>query len=247
MSLKKQIKKLLAGILRTVPLDPVLLFTQYLGFLSAALIFFRDWRLQAYGWPQFFKHQINLSRWRFEPSRWSFTARGVYARENMFKGCAVLDLCCGDGTYSRLFFSDIAGKIDAVDNDPHALAYARRYNASPAISYHKIDIVNEGLPSAKYDVVVWNSAICYFSQGEIGRILGKIANAGRPGMKFCGSLPKASGYVDHKTEFEDGESVKRLLRGYFEVVAVIEVDEISATTFYFQATVPLMSVASGKN
>jgi len=228
-------------------LDPTLLFSQYLSSLGATLILIRDWPLQAYGWPQFFKHQINLCRWRFEPSRWSFTARGVYARENMVKGCAVLDLCCGDGTYSRLFFSDIAGEIDAVDNDPQALAYARRYNASPVIDYRKIDIVNEALPSAKYDVVVWNAAICYFTQEEIGNILGKIVNAGKPGMKFCGSLPKASGYVDHKTEFEGAESVRCLLRGYFSIVAVKEVDEISTVTFYFQATTPLMSATAGKD
>src|SRR5262249_49237273 len=59
----------------------------------------------------------------------------------------------GDGTYSRLFFSGIAGTIDAVDNNPHTLAYARRYNASPVISYRKMDIVSEVLPLEKYDVV----------------------------------------------------------------------------------------------
>jgi SAM-dependent methyltransferase len=206
-------------------------------------LFFREWRLQAYGRPQFFKHQINLCRWPSEPARWSFTARGVYAREGMFRNCRVLDLCCGDGSYSHLFFADIASKIDAVDNDPRAIAYARRYNSSPVISHHKLDIVAAPFPGTDYDIVVWNAAICYFSEQEIRGILGKIVSAGGPALKLTGMLPKANGWVDHKTEFEDSESVARLLREYFKVVSIKDVDEVSAVTFYFQASVPLAAPA----
>jgi SAM-dependent methyltransferase len=161
----------------------------------------------------------------------------------MFRGCAVLDLCCGDGTYSRLFFSDIAAKIDAVDNDPVALGYARRYNTAPAISYHQIDIVSQPLPVTRYDIVVWNAAICYFDRPQIGTILGKIVRAGRPGMRLCGMLPRGTGYVDHKTEFADARSVEALLKEYFDAVTVREIDEISAVTFYFSASEPRLETA----
>lgn len=225
--------------LRFVPLDGLLRLSQRATGALAGLLFVRDWRLEAFGRPQFFKHQINLSRWITEPGRWSFTARGVYARENMFKGCHVLDLCCGDGSYSYLFFSDIAGRVDAVDNDPHAIAYARRYRNSPVVSYHKLDIVNEPLPSGQYDVVVWNAAICYFREDEIRQILEKIVKVGKAGMKLNGMLPRANGWVDHKTEFADCRSVEEFLRQYFRVVTVREVDENPVTTFYFQACEPL--------
>ena len=43
----------------------------------------------------------------------------------MFDKCKVLDVCCGDGSYSYMFFSDIAGHIDAIDNDEYALQYAK--------------------------------------------------------------------------------------------------------------------------
>lgn len=225
--------------LRFLPIDSALTVSQRISAGLAALLFQRDWRLEARGRPQFFKHQINLSRWLWEPSRWSFTARGVYAREHMFRGCKVLDLCCGDGTYSYLFFSDIAGHIDAVDLDRYAIEYAKKHYQAPSIAYRNIDIIKEPLPSCDYDVVVWNAAICYFSEQDIRGILVKIVQAGRSSLVLDGMLPKANGWVDHKTEFADTRSVERLLRDYFGVVMVKEVDEGPTITFYFHASAPL--------
>jgi len=84
--LKRSLKGVLGGALRLVPLDALLFLSQRMGKRIASILTFRDWRLEAYGRPQFFKHEINLSLWRFEPARWSFAARGVYARESMFRG-----------------------------------------------------------------------------------------------------------------------------------------------------------------
>ena len=204
----------------------------------AGALYLRDWLLEARGRPQFFKHQINLGRWPLQPMRWSFAARGVYAREGMFKGCKVLDLCCGDGSVSYLFFSDIAGHVDAVDNDPYAIAYARRYFRSPVIDYRQVDIINGELPSNGYDFVVWNAAICYFSEADIRRILEKIVAAGKPSLRLVGMLPRANNWIDHKSEFADRTAVAGLLEGYFSSVHVREVDEVTGTTFYFQADAP---------
>jgi len=237
--LKRCLRGILGGSLRFVPLDALLFLSQRIGKSIASILTFRDWRLEAYGRPLFFKHEINLSLWRFEPARWSFAARGVYARESMFKGCSVLDLSCGDGSNSYLFFSDIAGHIDAVDNDTMALAYAKRYHAAPTISYHQIDVVNQPLPARRYDFVVWNAAICYFTEDEIRVILAKISDAAGEETVFCGMLPAASGYAHHTTEFSDQESLKALLRGYFGVVTIRELDEVSGRTFYFRASSPL--------
>jgi len=247
MTIKLFGKKILTGILKSLPLDAALQYSQSVSSALAKLIRFRDWGLQAYGWPQFFKHQINLSRWRFEPSCWSFTARGVFARENMFKNCLVLDLCCGDGSYSYMFFSDIALKIDAVDIDLHALTYAKKFFAAPTIYYHGLNIIEQPLPSNYdyYDVVVWNAAICYFSESEIRMILNKIILASKVGMVLCGMLPKASGYVDHKTEFKSHSSIATFLCGYFGVVTIKEVNEMQEGSnqpsifFYFRASEPL--------
>jgi SAM-dependent methyltransferase len=222
-----------------VPLDGLLRLSQRGMSVAAGLVRFRDWALQARGRPQFYKHYINLGRWAEDPTQWSFTARGVYARENMTRGCKVLDLCCGDGTYSYLFFSDVAGAIDAVDRDAYALEYARRYCSAPVITYHRIDITTDPLPSSGYDVVVWNAAICYFEEDDIRRILERVIEAAKPTMLLNGMLPRANGWIDHKTEFSDARSVDNFLRQFFRTVAVKELDEGSDVTFYFQASAPL--------
>ncbi len=224
--------------LRLVPLDSLLRACQRATYAVAGALYLRDWLLEARGRPQFFKHLINLGRWPLQPTRWSFAARGVYAREGMFKGCKVLDLCCGDGSVSYLFFSDIAGHVDAVDNDRYAIAYARRYFRSPVIDYLQVDIVSREFPSGGYDFVVWNAAICYFSEPDIRRILAKIVAAGKPTMRLAGMLPRANNWIDHKTEFADRNAVAALLGSYFGSVEVREVDEVTGTTFYFQAGAP---------
>jgi SAM-dependent methyltransferase len=242
--MKRSIRKFFTSAARwlplgILPLDGLLRLSQRCSAALARLVFVRDWQLEASGRPQFFKHQINLGRWVREPERWSFVARGVYAREGMFRGCKVLDLCCGDGSYSYLFFSDIAGHIDAVDNDPQAIAYAMRYFRAPVITYHKIDILSAPLPAAGYDVVVWNAAICYFREEEIRQVLRKIVAAGTASMQLKGMLPRANGWIDHKTEFAAASALERFLREFFGAVAIREVDEGANVTFYFEAAQPL--------
>ena len=241
MSAPKSLARRIARYLplRWLPLDSAVRASQRMTWFFARLLFIRDWQLEARGRPQFFKHAMNLAHWPFDPARWAFTARGVYARESMRRGCKVLDLCCGDGAYSRLFFADIARQVDAVDLDEYALDYARKYHAAPAVRFHRLDIVNQPLPDRDYDVVVWNAAICYFSEPDIRVVLDKIIAASRPDMQLIGMLPQAHGWIDHKTEFATAAEVENYLRQFFSEVAVREIDEGSIVSFYFRARVPL--------
>lgn len=225
--------------LRWLPLDFAVRASQRLASFFARLLFIRDWQLEARGRPQFFKHAMNLAQWPFDPARWAFTVRGVYAREAMLRGCKVLDLCCGDGAYSRLFFADIAAQVDAVDFDAYAIDYARKYHAARCVRFHRLDIVNQPFPDRDYDVVVWNAAICYFSERDIRVVIDKIIAASRSGMKLIGMLPRAHKWIDHKTEFATTAEVDTYLRQFFSEVMVRQIDEGAAISFYFQAASPL--------
>ena len=224
--------------LRWLPLDFALRASQRVSAWFARLLFIRDWQLEARGRPQFYKHSVNLARWPFDPKLWAFTARGVYAREAMRHGCKVLDLCCGDGAYSRLFFADVAGQVDAVDIDAYAIDYARRYHAAPGVRFQRLDIVSQPLPDHDYDVVVWNAAICYFNEPDIRTVLAKVIAASRPDMKLIGMLPRAHGWIDHKIEFASAAEVDAYLRKFFSDVTVREIEEGKSVTFYFQAASP---------
>ena len=239
--LKKKIKAILRFVskklpMRFVPLDGLLLLLGRLSAKVASLLFFRDWILESQGRPQFFKHQMNIERWPSEPDRWSFCARGVYSRENMFDKCKVLDVCCGDGSYSYMFFSDIAASIDAIDNDEYALKYAKKYSSRDSINYHLLDIISMPMPSRNYDFIIWNAAICYFDNHDIDLILRKFIDAGTPEMILTGMLPKGNGWIDHKTEFSEAAEVKELLLRYFKIVDIKEVSEGQSFTFYFKAS-----------
>ncbi len=236
--IKAMIRALAGFCFKLMPVDLFFRIAQRGPYLLARLTFFRDWVVMIKGRPQYFDHQINLYQWRYEPKRWSFTARGVYAREKMFRGCKVLDLCCGDGSYSYLFFSDIAGSIDAVDADQTAVDHAVKHYSFPNIRYHELDVIEDDFPASGYDFVIWNAAICYFELEAIHRILGKIVNAGNASLRLCGIAPLASGYVDHKTEFHDADELRALLQRYFTTVQIKQIDEITASNIYFQATGP---------
>ena len=157
---------------------------------------------------------------------------------------SVLDLCCGDGSYSYLFFSDIAGSVDAVDNDRMAIEYARKTYLADNLRFYRLDAVRDPFPASGYDVIVLNAAISYFSEAEIGVILEKIVRALVPNGFCYGMTPVANDYIDHKTEFEGGAALERVLRHFFSTVDIKLVDEVGAKNLYFCATGPV-STAKG--
>jgi len=229
-------------MLRLIPIDSLLRIIQLLQYFFARLLFLRDWEFEVMGRPQFFKHAVDLASWPFEQSRWGFTARGVYARQIMHRGCKVLDICCGDGFYSSMFFSDVANKVDAVDFDAYAIDYARAYYRRANVEYYQLDITRQLFPSTNYDVVVWNAAICYFSKIDIRTIIYKIINATTPSGVLIGMCPCANGWVDHITEFTGAFELEQFLSQFYDEVLVREIDEGRAISLYFQASRPLKNL-----
>jgi SAM-dependent methyltransferase len=194
--------------------------------------------LRLYGQPQFFKHYLNIYTWNKKPENCAFAARGIYARENMISDCVVLDLCCGDGSISYYFFSDIALKIDAVDNNELAIKFAKKYNLRENINYLQMNILNENLPIKLYDVIVFNAAMLYFTLTEIDMVFKKIILAGKENFTFCGMVPINPEYVDHKIKFFDETEVLNFLSIYFNRVEIKSQFEGKILTIYFKANIP---------
>lgn len=235
------LKKCFSIFLKILPVEFLIFSLCKLNRWLCKLLFLRDWTLLSYGRPQFYKHYTSLVSWYSNPSLWSFSARGVYARENMFPGCVVLDLCCGDGSNSYLFFSTIAFNIDAIDNNAHALAYARQYSSAENIRFLQIDIIKDELPNVKYDVIVFNAAILYFSLPELEIIFSKITRIKNNNLVFCGMFPINADYADHKTHFSGQDEFLKIIHPFFEQVTIRELDEMGVTTIYFRASKPIIS------
>lgn len=139
------------------------------------------------------RHLENLDGWYFSiDSNLDWLESGVLARMAMKPEFKVLDLCCGDGAYSYLFFRDIASHIDAVDYSPKTLKYAKKYFSANNITYHVQNILQDDFPSAEYDLIFWRAGIAYFDELENRKILDKISNSLKVGGVLIGATPKAN-------------------------------------------------------
>ena len=134
--------------------------------------------------PSSYKHEINLYNWIYDPSQSQFVEGGVFGRMLIKKDDNVLDLCCGDGSYSYLFFSDISKLVDAIDNDERAIKYARETYKKNNINYICDDLLQYKLKDEFYDVIVWRAGVAYFSKKDRKALFLKIYHS----LKMNGRL-----------------------------------------------------------
>ena len=174
--------------------------------------------------PPWFDHRIDL--YYLWPNNLFWLERGILPRKHMFEGCAVLDLFCGDGYYSRYFYSTIAGHIDALDKDPGAIAHARKWHSHPRIRYVQADAVHEDFPQSRYDVICWYEAIEHVRRSEYEAVIGRIKAAiGEAGV-LLGSTPivpadhLGKSNWQHQNEFTSVDSLREFLRKDFAEVKI---------------------------
>ena len=197
--------------------------------------FRRDWLL-CDSPPHFEDNRCFLHLWYLSRgTRWplgrnpDFLARGLFNREVMRAGDRVLDICCGDGFFDFLFYSGIAGQVDAIDIDRSAIAMANRYHLANNVSYRVLDCVKEELPQGSYDVVVWDGAIAHFTKDEVANVMAKIKNAlGSDGI-LVGSeaLETWEGKTwDHHLAFPEPADLRQFLLQFFPHVLIKEIPPI---------------------
>jgi len=145
--------------------------------------------------------------------------RAAMARDSFADGDRVLDIGCGDGFFTRRFYSDRAGQIDAIDVEQSAISHAERYHAHPKIKYLKRDAVAEPFPASNYDAVIWNGAIGHFSKADTAIVLKKVRACLRPSGVFAGSESLGTEGHDHLQFFGDEAAVQKLFQPYFRYVA----------------------------
>jgi len=201
-------------------------FSKKYAYYHTQLLLLKDWHLSSKT-PSSFKHEINLYSWRFNPAEVEF-AEVVYGRMYLKKGDTVLDLCCGDGSYAYLFFSDLASRIDSIDYDADTIAYAKKNYATENITFTCANLLEHSFPDEYYDLVVWASGVAYFSKENRAKILAKIHRS----LKSRGKLfiktpieekPSSSANqvsvitnkVDFETEF-NGYSILAEQRSYYQ-------------------------------
>jgi len=103
-------------------------------------------------------------------------------------GARVLDLCCGEGFYDRMYFAERASHIDALDMDTSAIALAKALNRRRNLRFYKADVAQGNFPDAEYDTVLCFSALQQMTRTQLDMLLPKIRAAVKAGGIFFGSV-----------------------------------------------------------
>ena len=183
--------------------------------------FRRQWVWRCSGdLPHFTDHRIKaffLAFGDLDLGPFSFY-RGFYNSELIREGDRLLDIGCGDGFFTRRFFSPKCSQIDAVDIEDEAIEVARRHNAASNICYRKLDAVNESFPSSNYDIVVWDGALGHFCEDDTAKVLEKISISLNKDGVFGGSESLGLEGHDHLQYFHSLGDLEPVLRRHFKYV-----------------------------
>jgi SAM-dependent methyltransferase len=185
--------------------------------------------------PGWFDHYIDqYYAWQKSnnPLMWE---RGVFGLLSMKAGARVLELCCGDGFNSHLFYSIRAGNVVAVDLDPDAIRTARRIHSAPNVSYAVADIRTQ-LPEGPFDNIVWDASLEYFTAEELAQLLSNIKSRLRVDGVFSGcAMVKDVLSAQHRHLLRTKNDLAMLLKPHFKNVRVFETIYPNRHNVYFFA------------
>jgi ubiquinone/menaquinone biosynthesis C-methylase UbiE len=197
-------------------------------------------------WPTrhlpYFDHRYDFLR---GPSNWYWQERGIQGVKLIPTQGKVLDLCCGEGTYSGLYYSTRAAHVDAVDRNPMALELARRRYRLANVSWIDADVLSDPFPSSDYDVVTLFAAIEHFSVANGSALLRKIARSLKPTGALIGSTPiyaEEGGHnEEHDNEFFSIEYLREFMQPHFGQVETWTSNWQGRVEAYFHCTSPAAS------
>ncbi|GHV13877.1 hypothetical protein FACS189491_09450 [Spirochaetia bacterium] len=151
-----------------------------------------------------------------------------------------MELCFGDGFYTKYFYSCIAKQIIACDFDKDAVKYASKQNKTLNIEYMLCDI-RYNMPEGLFDNIIWDAGLAIFSTGELDDIIKNIKLRLKKDQGILsGSTPAepadGKSYIMHKYEFKNMEDLKRFFKPYFKNVVVFETIYPDRHNLYFWAS-----------
>jgi SAM-dependent methyltransferase len=168
--------------------------------------------------PHFFDQRMGFFQFAFGHKDYGPYAlfRGFYSSEILRQGDRLLDIGCGDGFFTRRFFAERCGHIDAIDIEPSAIQAAVTYHSAPNITYHLLDAVNQPFPNDTYDVIVWDGAMGHFSPDATHLLLQKIYESLAQDGIFVGSESLGIEGSDHLQYFHSLNDLYQIFKPYFK-------------------------------
>lgn len=178
--------------------------------------------------PHFFGHRMGIFKFAFgkgDPVGPYSYYRAFFSSEVIQEGDRLLDIGCGDGFFTKRFYSMKCSQIDAIDIDKNAIKTAHRYNNARNIHYYQLDAIHSPFPGSIYDMIVWDGAIGHFSPQDCEKVLKKICEVLTPDGVFTGSesLGKEEGGYDH-LQFFSLDDLYFLLKAHFRHIQIRSID-----------------------
>jgi SAM-dependent methyltransferase len=168
------------------------------GGKSVAWIYRKIWSRRGL---QYFDHRFDHLR---GPQYTCWQERGVLGALAVPPGGLTLDLCCGEGFYTRHYYASRASYVDAIDIDPNAIRIAKRHNRHRNVRFHVGDVTALPFPQRGYDAVLFFSALHFISEDRRADLLSKVADSMKAGGTLVGSaslpLPSIAEYLAPRFE-----------------------------------------------
>jgi len=130
------------------------------------------------------------------------------------QGTRVLELGCGTGYYTDVFYSPFASEIVAIDIDPRAVETARRMHQAKNIQYEVMDF-RQRLPAGPFDVVVWTPTIFAYTPEEIDGMMPRLREVMGKNGRLCGFTCVEVEQAGPKILWHDMRSLAERLKRYF--------------------------------
>ena len=170
--------------------------------------------------PHFFDHRIGAFGFATGSGTPFGYYRGYFAAELIRPTDRLLDIGCGDGFFTRRFFSPRCAAVDAIDIEPTAIEHASRYNPASNVTYTLLDAAAQPFPHDRYDIVVWDGGLGHVTADASKTMLGKIRQALSADGAFVGSESLGDEGSDHLQFFASLQDLCSLFEGHFPHVQV---------------------------
>ncbi len=136
-------------------------------------------------------------------------------------GARVLQLGCGTGYETDVFFSPFAAEIVAIDVDPRAIETARRMHPAKNVRYEVMDL-RKTLPQGPFDVAIWSPTIFAYTPEEVDAFMPRLREVLTETATLCGWTYVEADRPGPNVLWHDMQSLAERLKRHFKNVRAFE-------------------------
>lgn len=191
-----------------------------------------EWKLNPR--TEFFDHNVDLLQVWNGRGLEAFE-RGVFNSFFIKNDSLVMELCCGDGFFSKQFYSQKAKKIVAVDYNIESHFFSTQMNASNKIQFMNESILSDvfwnNLPSS-FDNIICDAAIDRFTEEQSEYLFNKISQKLSKDGVFSGYLTVGNSHLTERS-FSTSTELRSYFEKKFKVITILQSNHRDRSGLFF--------------